>query len=147
MRLEGNVTINAAREKVWDFLIDAEAMSACVPGLEALEVIKPNEKFHAKAKVGLGTVNVKFDVDIEWMELDPPNRALMKGHGTAPGSAGDATAEISLVDGPDGSTEIDWWADVTISGTIASLASRLMQPISKKLTKTFFDCVQKQIEG
>lgn len=147
MRLEGNVTINAAREKVWDFLIDAEAMSACVPGLEALEVIKPNEKFHAKAKVGLGTVNVKFDVDIEWMELDPPNRALMKGHGTAPGSAGDATAEISLVDGPDGSTKIDWWADVTISGTIASLASRLMQPISKKLTKTFFDCVQKQIEG
>lgn len=147
MRLEGNVTINAAREKVYDFLIDAEAISVCVPGLDTLEVIEPKKKFHAQAQVGLGTVKVKFDVDMEWLELDPPNRAMMKGHGTAPGSAGDATAEITLVDGPEGSTEINWWADVTISGTIASLASRLMKPVSKKLTKTFFDCLAEQIEG
>lgn len=146
MRLEGNVTIHAAREKVFDFLIDAESISACVPGLETMEIIEPNKKFHAQAQVGLGTVKVKFDVDIEWVELDRPNRALMKGHGTAPGSAGDVTAEITLLDGPDGSTEINWWADVTIAGTIASLASRLMKPVSKKMTKTFFDCFAKQIE-
>ena len=81
------------------------------------------------------------------LELERPTRALMKGHGTAPGSAGDATAEMILADGPEGSTLLTWWADVLISGTIASLASRLMGSVTKKLTTAFFDCVKGQIEA
>jgi len=146
MKLEGEVTIQAPRESVWDFLLDIERMSECVPGLAALDTVEPNQKYRATASVGLGTVRVKFDADVEWLELERPTRALLKGHGTAPGSAGDATAEMVLSDGPDGATTLTWWADVIISGTIASLASRLMGSVTKKLTSTFFDCVRKQIE-
>lgn len=146
MRLEGDVTINAPREKVWDFLMDIEAMGECVPGLESLEAIEPDQKYHATASVGLGTVRVKFDADVEWLEIERPTRALLKGHGTAPGSAGDATAEMVLSDNPDGSTTLTWWADVMVSGTIASLASRLMSSVTKKLTATFFECVKEQVE-
>jgi carbon monoxide dehydrogenase subunit G len=140
------VTIQAPREKVWDFLLDIEGMSTCIPGLESLETVEPERKYRATASVGLGTVKVRFDADVEWLELERPTRALMKGHGTAPGSAGDATAEMVLSDGPEGSTLLTWWADVVISGTIASLASRLMGSVTKKLTASFFDCVKKQIE-
>jgi carbon monoxide dehydrogenase subunit G len=146
MKLEGDVTIQAPREKVWDFLLDIEGMSTCIPGLESLETVEPERKYRATASVGLGTVKVRFDADVEWLELERPTRALMKGHGTAPGSAGDATAEMVLSDGPEGSTLLTWWADVVISGTIASLASRLMGSVTKKLTASFFDCVKKQIE-
>jgi carbon monoxide dehydrogenase subunit G len=146
MKLEGDVTIQAQREKVWDFLLDIEGMSTCIPGLESLEAVEPGRKYRVTASVGLGTVKVRFDADIEWLELERPTRALMKGHGTAPGSAGDATAEMILSDGPEGSTLLTWWADVLISGTIASLASRLMGSVTKKLTASFFDCVKKQIE-
>ena len=147
MKLEGEVTIDAPRERVWDFLLDIENMSECVPGLESLETVEPNQKYRATAAVGLGTVKVKFDADVEWLELERPNRALLKGHGTAPGSAGDATAEMVLSDGPEGSTTLTWWAEVMVSGTIASLASRLMGSVTKKLTGTFFDCVREQVEG
>ncbi len=146
MKLEGDVTIQAQREKVWDFLLDIEAMSACVPGLESLEAVVPDHKYRATASVGLGTVKVRFDADVEWLELERPTRALLKGHGTAPGSVGDATAEMVLSDGPEGSTLLTWWADVVVSGTIASLASRLMGSVTKKLTTSFFDCVKRQIE-
>lgn len=147
MKLEGNVTIQAPREQVWDFLLDIEGMSTCIPGLESLETVEPDRKYRATASVGLGTVKVRFDADVEWLELERPTRALMKGHGTAPGSAGDATAEMILADGPEGSTLLTWWADVLISGTIASLASRLMGSVTKKLTTAFFDCVKGQIEA
>jgi carbon monoxide dehydrogenase subunit G len=146
MKLEGEVTINAPREKVWDFLLDIEKMSVCVPGLESLEAVEPGQKYQATASVGLGTVKVRFNADVEWLELERPTRALLKGHGTAPGSAGDATAEMVLTDEVDGSTKLSWWADVMVSGTIASLASRLMSSVTKKLTGTFFDCVRKHIE-
>jgi carbon monoxide dehydrogenase subunit G len=146
MKLEGDVTIQAGRESVWDFLLDIEAMSVCIPGLESLEAIEPDQKYRITASVGLGTVKVRFDAIVEWLEVERPIRALMKGHGTAPGSAGDATAEMVLSDGPDGSTLLSWQADVVISGTIASLASRLMGSVTKKLTATFFNCVKKQLE-
>jgi carbon monoxide dehydrogenase subunit G len=146
MKLEGDVTIQVPREEVWDFLLDIEGMSSCIPGLESLETVEPDRKYRATASVGLGTVKVRFDADVEWLELERPTRAQMKGHGTAPGSAGDATAEMVLSDGPEGSTLLTWWAEVLISGTIASLASRLMGSITKKLTTAFFDCVKERIE-
>lgn len=147
MELNGQVNIQAPPEAVWDFLIDAEAVSACVPGLESLDVLVPGEKFQAKAEVGLGTVKVKFEAEIEWHDLDRPNSAKMRGRGTAPGSAGDATAEMNLQAGSDGSTDLTWVANVNVAGTIASLASRMMKSVSKKLAKNFFDCVKEHIEG
>jgi carbon monoxide dehydrogenase subunit G len=147
MELSGQVNIQAPRDAVWDFLIDAESVSECVPGLESLEVLVPGEKFQAKAQVGLGTVKVKFEAEVEWFDLDRPNRAKMRGRGTAPGSAGDATAEMNLEEGPDGSTDLLWVADVNVAGTIASLASRMMKSVSKKLAKNFFECVKRNVEG
>lgn len=146
MKLDGSVSINAPRQVVWDFLIDPEQVGKCVPGLEAMEIIEPDKKFRAKAQIGLGTVKVKFDADVVWLELKPPMYAKMTGHGTAPGSAGDATAEMTLKEGPGNTTDLEWTAEITVAGTIASLASRLMTSVSKKLTKTFFECVRKNIE-
>lgn len=39
----------------------------------------------------------------------------------------DATASMALVDGTDGSTVMDWVADVTIAGTITSVGARLIE--------------------
>jgi len=147
MHLEGTVNIKASREKVWRFLTDPHAVSQCAPGLESLEIITPDQKFRAVVSVGFGTVKVRFVTDVEWVELDAPNKAKMKVHGTAPGSAMDATSEMALADGPDGSIEMKWTADVVVLGTIASLASRLMGSLTQKLTEAFFECVKKKIEA
>lgn len=147
MKLDGTVTIDAPREKVWQFLTDAEGVSKCAPGLESMEIITPDEKFKVVASVGFGTVKVTFTTDVEWVELDPPNQAQVKAHGTAPGSAIDATAEMTLSDGSEkDSTDMAWKADVLVSGSIASLASRLMPSVTRKLTGAFFDCVKKNVE-
>jgi carbon monoxide dehydrogenase subunit G len=147
MNLDGSVTIMAPREKVWEFLTDAEGVSKCAPGLDSMEIITPDEKFKVVASVGFGTVKVTFTTDVEWLDLDPPNQAKVKAHGIAPGSAIDATAEMTLSDGSEkDSTEMAWKADVLVSGSIASLASRLMPSVTRKLTGAFFDCVKKNVE-
>jgi hypothetical protein len=146
MRLEGKVNIQAPRSKVWAYLTDAEKVSRAAPGLEKLEVVEPGKKFRVTTAVGFGTVKARFTSDVEWTSLDPPSRAGMKAHGQAPGSAVDATSAMELADGPNGSTDLAWSADVTISGTIASLAARLMGSVTQKLTAAFFDSVRKDIE-
>lgn len=147
MLIEGRDNIKATRDEVWKFLTDAESVSKCTPGVESMEIIEPGKKFKAIGALGLGTVKVKFNTTIEWLELNEPDQAKMKMNGTAPGSSIDVGSEIALEDGPEGSTDLVWKADVSIVGSIASLAARLMKPVTAKMTSQFFSCVKKKIEA
>lgn len=146
MLLKGDVTIRAPRKKVWDFLTDPNQIGQCVPGVEKIETIEPLKKYRGVVSVGLGSVKARFSGDVEIIELDEPNHAKLKAHGTATGSAADAISEMSLSDGPENSTLVQWTADINVSGQLASLVSRLMVPVSQKLAGVFYDEVRKRIE-
>jgi hypothetical protein len=146
MQLKDSVILEASQEQVWAFFTDPHAVGACAPGLESLEVLVPDEKFSVRGSVGLGAVQVHFDATVEWSELKPPERATMKAHGTAPGSAMDATAALELKSLAEDQTELTWSADVMVSGTIASLASRMMGSVTKKLAQAFFACAKRELE-
>jgi len=146
MRFEGKLTIEAPRDRVWAFLTDPDAVSRCAPGLESLEIVEPGRKFRVVTAIGFGTIKARFTSDVEWTDLDPPNRAGMKAHGVAPGSAVDASSSMVLSDAAGGATDLAWAADVTVVGTIASLAARLMGGVTQKLTGAFFDSVKREIE-
>jgi carbon monoxide dehydrogenase subunit G len=147
MHFEGKLNIKAPRDKVWAFLTDPDAVSKCAPGLESLEIVEPGKKFRATTSVGFGAVKVRFVNDVEWVELDAPKRASMKAHGKAPGSGVDATTAMDLSDGANGGTDLAWQADVSVVGTVASLAARLMSSVTNKLTARFFDRVREEIEA
>ena len=147
MRFEGTVSIKAPRQKIWEFLTDPNEVAGCAPGLEKLEVLEPGKRFRATTSIGFGSVKARFVNDVEWVEMEAPNFARMKAHGTAPGSGVDAESSMRLTDGQDGATDLAWVADVTIVGTIASLAARLMGGVTKKLTAAFFDSVREKIEA
>ena len=147
MHLSGSVTIKAPRQRVYDFLTDPNMVAQCAPGVESITVTEPGKKFQAKAGIGFGAVKATFQGDAEWVELEPPSRAKVKAHGRAPGSAADVTSEMKLSDTADGGTLMEWTADVAVLGQLASLAARMMVPVSQKLTGQFFDCVRTKIEA
>lgn len=146
MLLKGEVVIRAPRKKVWDFLTDPNQIGQCVPGVEKIEVIEPLKKYRGVVSVGLGSVKARFNGEVDILELDEPDRAKLKAHGTATGSAADAISEMSLSDAPNNATLVQWTADINVSGQLASLVSRLMVPVSQKLAGVFYDEVRKRIE-
>jgi carbon monoxide dehydrogenase subunit G len=147
VHLEGNVEIAAPRQRVWDFLTDPQAVARCAPGLESIEVVEVDRRFKAVASLGLGSIKTRFSVDVEWIEKTPPGRAVARAHGTASGSTADVVAELLLTESAPGATGLKWTAEVTINGTIASLASRMMGGVAQKLSGQFFDCVRSSVEG
>ena len=147
MKLTGVVNIKAPRQKVWEFLTDPLKVSQCAPGVEKVEIVEAGRKFKATAGIGFGTVKAKFTGVAEFVELDAPNRAVIKAHGNAPGSAADVSSEMLLSDGPDGATVMNWTAEIKVLGQLASLAARMMVPVSQKLTEQFFECARKKIEA
>ena len=146
MKFEGTVEINAPREKVWAFLMDPNQVGSCGPGVETIDVIDETH-FKAKAKVGIGFISARFLVDMEIAERQPPDRAVIKAHGQAPGSAVDATATMALRDGADGGTVMDWDADVLIGGSIASVGARLIEGTANKMIGQTFDCIRSKLEA
>jgi uncharacterized protein len=146
MQLKGDVTIRAPRKRVWDFMTDPNQIGQCAPGVEKIEMIEPLKKYRGVVSVGFGAVKARFSGEVDILELDEPNYAKLKAHGSATGSVADAVSEMHLSDGPDGSTVVHWTADVSVSGQLASLASRLMVPVSQKLAGIFYDEVRKRIE-
>ena len=146
MQLSGTVNIKAPRLKVWDFLTDPNQVAQCAPGVESVEVVEPGRKFRATAAIGFGSVKARFTGDGEFVELEAPNRAKIKAHGNAPGSATDVLSEMFLSDGSDGTTEMRWTADIVVLGQLANLAAHMMVPVSQKLAEQFFAEAKKKIE-
>ena len=71
MNFEGSVPIKASRDKVWAFLIDPEQVGQCGPGVENIEVVDETH-FKATAKVGIGFISARFNVDMEFAERSRP---------------------------------------------------------------------------
>lgn len=146
MQFSGSTVINAPRERVWAFVIDPEQVGWCGPGVEAIEVIDESH-FRARAKVGVGVVSARFNVNLELADAVEPDRAVIKASGQAPGSAVEATGEMSLSGPPEGPTMMDWSANVTILGTFAAVGARLVEGQANKMIKQAFDCIRTKLEA
>ncbi len=146
MKFAGSVDIAAPRDQVWAFVTDPNQVGQCGPGVESIDVVDDTH-FKATAKVGIGFISARFVVNMEMAELTPPDKAVIKAHGQAPGSAVDATAEMTLTDGPAGGTTMDWNADVAIAGSLASLGSRLIEGTANKMIGQTFDCMKAKLEA
>ena len=146
MQFQGTVEINAPRDRVWAFLMDADQVGSCGPGVESIEVIDADH-FKARAKVGIGFISARFNVDMTIAERSEPERAVIKAHGQAPGSAVDATANMALSGPAEGPTTMDWSADVTIAGTLASVGARMVEGTANKMIGQTFDCIRSKLEA
>ncbi len=146
MNFSGTVDIAAPRDRVWSFVIDPNQVGQCGPGVESIEVVDETH-FKATAKVGIGFISARFVVSLETAEQEAPERSVIKAHGQAPGSAVDATAEMRLSGPPEGPTRMDWTADVTISGTLASVGARMIEGTANKMIGQTFTCIRRQLES
>jgi carbon monoxide dehydrogenase subunit G len=144
MQFKGTVQIDAPRDRVWAFLMDPDQVGSCGPGVESIEAIDADH-FKARAKVGIGFISARFVVDMTVAERDEPDLAVLKAHGQAPGSAVDATASMALSGPAEGPTTMDWSADVTISGTLASVGARMIEGTANKMIGQTFDCIRTRL--
>ena len=137
MTMQGEVTLPAGREKVWQALNDPEVLKAAIPGCQELEKIGDTE-FQAVAKVSVGPVKATFKGGVTLADLDPPNGYTIRGEGQG-GVAGWAKggAKVRLED-VEGGTRLVYDVEATVGGKIAQLGGRLINGVAKKYADEFF---------
>lgn len=146
MHFEGSQPIKAPIQEVWNALLDPNRVAACTPGFVSMEILAPDH-FKPVVGVGIGAVKAKFTLDVQVTETREPDHAAMKMHGVAAGSAVDMVATVDLATASEAETTMNWVADVTVSGTIASVGARLLESVARKQVAKFFDCFSHKLEA
>ena len=146
MEFSGTQTIAVPIEKVWAFLLDVNNVAGCAPGFQSMETIG-DEHWKAIISVGVGPVKAKFNMDVTRPEMHEPDLMVVKGRGKAPGSAVELSGRMNLSADGSEETRMDWSANVTVSGTLASVGARLMNSTAQKLTGQFFDCLKSKLQA
>jgi uncharacterized protein len=139
MRLSfnGAPEIAAALAEVWPRVIDPHFVARHGPGVESVEVLDSHH-FKVITGFGVGSIRLRFGIDVEMLEINPPSNFTMRARGKAPGSAIEVTAELALVVLDTHRTRLDWRADTDINGSVASVGARLMEGTARKLTEQFW---------
>jgi len=137
VEFEGTLAVAAPVKTVWERLLDAKFVASCAPGVERVEAIDDTH-YKVIAKLGVGSIQLKFAINLELADLVPPSSARMLVRGAAPGSALSAESGVNLA--PDGvsATTLRWTVGADIRGTIASTGARLLQGTARKLTEKFW---------
>ena len=146
MDIEGTEIISAPREKVWEFVTDAESVASCTPGVKSVRILEPGKRFEVVGGVKLGTVGLNAKNVIEFTDLVELEEARLKIRGRGPGTTIDAVAELRLRDEAAG-TALDWKGTVQVRGTLAALASRLLKPVTEKVLREMFAEMRSRIEA
>ena len=139
MKLEfsGSPAIAAPRERVWERLMDPHFVAQSAPGVESVEAVDPTH-FKVISGFGIGSIRVRFTMDVELYDIDAGKSAKMRVRGKAPGSAIDVVSKLQVDDAGSGGTQLNWSATSEVSGTVASVGARLMEGTARKLTEQFW---------
>jgi uncharacterized protein len=137
LEFSGSPAIAAPRERVWERLMDPHFVAQSAPGVESVQAIDPTH-FKVISGFGVGSIRVRFTMDVELYDIIDGRSAKMRVRGKAPGSAIDVVSNLQVDDAGSGGTQLKWSATSEVSGTVASVGARLMEGTARKLTEQFW---------
>ena len=129
MKMNGQYTLDAPREKVWAFLMNPEAIAKVMPGCERLEEVAP-DTYQATLKLGIAAVKGTYTGSVQLLDKTSPThyRMLIDGSGTPGFVKGEATVDLAE---QDGKTVLGYDADVQVGGLIANVGQRMIGGVAK----------------
>lgn len=146
MEFEGEVSIGADSERVWEMTSDPEVLMSCVPGAREIEKVSET-KYEGTIERGVAGVSISLTGEAEIVELDPPGRivANASGQDVKTNSRMEATAEMEIAAESDSST-LHYHIDLDFTGRLASLGSRIVKRQINSDINTFFDNLKELAE-
>jgi uncharacterized protein len=143
LKIEGQYTFNAPRERVWQVLLDPKVLAQCMPGCESMTEVAPDQ-FEAVMKVGVASVKGTYKGKVSIKDKQPPAHYVLSGEGS--GGPGFMQGDVSIdLDEANGQTLLKYSTDAKIGGLIASVGQRMLNGVAKMMVDQFFKKVETHI--
>ncbi|HSW40796.1 MAG TPA: SRPBCC domain-containing protein [Acidobacteriota bacterium] len=148
MIIEGQFTIQAPIQKVWDSLLDPQTLGTCVPGTEKMEALDA-ETYESIVAQRVGPFKVKLKFTTKLTEVRPPNYIKAVGRGADVTKLGNFSSEIEvhLKETSPESVEVSYSANVSLVGRLATFGERIMRAKAKDVGDQFTENLQKKLKA
>ena len=145
MIVEGTYALPGAPEVIWDLLMNPEVLAKSMPGTRRLDQTAP-DRYEGTMRVGIGPITAaEFDLTISLRDVQRPVSYAMEidGKGRFGFTRGLARVELAA---RDGGTEMRYRADLQVGGKVAAVGQRLLESVSKLLTRQGLEALQRELK-
>ena len=148
MNFAGSVVVDSPRVTVWQLVEDPEAVSRCIPGLSQFEVIDADH-FAAQITQTVGPVTAVFAMKLTVTERQVGQAIAFDAVGkTSRGAVSHlrTSGSVSLSEDEDaGHTCVTLSADAVVSGVLGTVAEKVLQKQSRKVTEQFGEALRAEL--
>lgn len=143
MTLDGTYTFNAARDRVWQALMDPAVIASCVPGCEGLEPLG-EDRYRAKVVAVVAAISGSYEGTVAIVDKVAPEsyRLVIAGQGKHGQVKGES--RVALRD-EGAATIVEVTGTMEVTGMIARMGQRLIGSVSKMMLDRFFVCLQGKV--
>lgn len=137
MKVEGEIRVEASRERVFVRLVDAPFFASCIDGVKNLAAIDDTH-YGAVFETRVAYMRFVFKINVEMTKAAPPAAIEAKVEGTPMGVVGrlTATASTELTE-DNGQTVIHYMIEAVLTGKLGSIGEPVLKAKAKEMEKQF----------
>jgi carbon monoxide dehydrogenase subunit G len=138
MILDGTIDLDVPAQKAWDFLIDINKFSACLPGIDEVHQID-DKTFDGVISAAVGPISGKFNFRSTILESKPPEQMVVRTEGmdSVTKSTVNADMTVDLRRVSDTASRMDYKADVKIKGRLGILGDMVLRATATLILEEF----------
>jgi uncharacterized protein len=146
MKIVGELSVKAPREKVFDALRDARFFASCVDGVQELTEIDATH-YSSIFQTKIAYMTFKFAVTVEMTKAQAPDLIEGRVEGRPMGLVGrlTATATTRLTE-EGGETRIAYEIDSALTGKLGSVGQPVLKAKAKEMETTFAARLKERFE-
>jgi carbon monoxide dehydrogenase subunit G len=148
MQIDGKFVVNGKIQQVWDLVLEPGTLASCIPGAEKIESTD-NKTYNCLVKQSVGPITVKLQFVVNLTEITPPTYVKAVGRGEALGKLGTFGIDlvVHLAEKPGTTCEIEYKADVSMVGKLATFGERIMRAKVKSVGEQFTQNLEKVLKS
>lgn len=146
MKLKGEHVFDGPREEVWELVRDPEVLVTALPGAQSLNQISASE-YEGTMNVQVGPVSGVFSGRLIVSDEVPPESCTLSVEGKGRPGFVRGTGQVLLIDQDDGTTLLKYVGDVQVGGRLAGVGQRLLDTVSKSMTRQGLATLDKALQA
>ena len=138
MIFDGKIDLDVPVQQAWEFLIDINKFSTCLPGIDEVKQID-DKTFDGIISATVGPISGKFNFRSTIVDSRPPEQMVVRTEGTdsVTKSTVNADMTVDLRAVSEKKSQMDYKADVKIKGRLGILGDMVLRATATLILQEF----------
>ncbi|MBI4193613.1 MAG: SRPBCC family protein [Betaproteobacteria bacterium] len=147
MNINGELTVKARREVVFDAVRNARFFASCIAGVSELTEIDPTH-YAAVMEAKISFMRFKFKVTVELVRVESPREIEARIEGRPLGFLGRLTAvSVTTLTEAEEETRLRYAIDVALTGKFGSMGKSAFSATAREMSRQFGDNLRAALES